>query len=398
MIALFRYIKGYVSIKVDGFFPERFINLCGNKNILLWDIQKNDEVYFMKLSVKDFFKLRPIVKKTKTKVAVLHKFGLPFFVPKVLARKMFVFGFLLALVFWAASSLFVWEITVTGNHSITEDKLKAFLVERDVRVGMLKKDLDIEFLEKEMRKNFDIITWTSAKLVGTKLQITVKENFLYKTQQDTTNEIISDLYANVEGKVVSMIVRSGVPLVTIGQEISPGDILVTGNIPIYNEDGTVRKYTQVRADADIYAQYDLPVNESIPYIYINKEYTGREKKQYYVGWNDKILRFSFGKNSYCYYDVLTSQNKVTLLPDLYLPLIFGSINYREYVKVEHSYSLDEAEKILSEKYAKIIEGLEEKGVQIIEKNVRIDTVNGKWVLIGSLKIQDKIGTEIFITP
>ncbi len=398
MIAFFRYIKGYVSIKVDGFFPERFINLCGNKNILLWDIQKSEEIYFMKLSVKDFFKLRPLVKKTKTKVAVLHKFGLPFFVPKVLARKMFVFGFLLALGFWAASSFFVWEITVTGNHSITEDKLKAFLVESDVHVGMLKKDLDIEFLEKEMRKNFDIITWTSSKLVGTKLHITVKENFLYKTQPDTTKEIKSDLCANVEGKVVSMIVRSGVPMVTIGQDISPGDILVTGNIPIYNEDGTVRKYTQVRADADIYAQYDLPVNESIPYIYIKKEYSGREKKQYYVGWNDKILKLSFGKVPYCYYDVLTSQNKVTLLPDLYLPLIFGSINNREYVKVEHSYSLDEAEKILSEKYAKILEGLEEKGVQIIEKNVKIDTVNGKWVLIGSLKIQDKIGTEIFITP
>ena len=134
MIGLFRYIRGYVSIKVEGFFPERFINLCGNKNILLWDIKKENNVYFMTLSVKDFFKLGPVVKKTKTRVAVLKKAGLPFFVPKVLARKMFLTGLIFALSFWIVSSFFVWEISVSGNYSITDDKLKSFLKEKDVYV------------------------------------------------------------------------------------------------------------------------------------------------------------------------------------------------------------------------------------------------------------------------
>ncbi len=400
MIAFFRFIKGYVSIKVEGFSPERFINLCGNKNILLWDIEKNENVYFMKISVKDFFKLRPIVKKTKTKVAVLEKYGLPFFIPKVLARKVFLIGLFAALFFWIGSSFFVWEITVSGNYSITEDKLKSFLAENNVYVGMMKKDLDIETVEKEMRKNFDIITWTSAKLVGTKLQITIKENSIYVPEENTeTNyESGSDLTADVDGKIVAMIVRSGVPQVKIGQEVKTGDLLVSGNIPIYNEDGTVRKYRYSRSDADIYVEYSLPVNESIPFTYIKKEYTGRETKQYYIGWDEKVLQLPFPKNSFLNYDVLTTQKRITVLPDFFLPVIYGSVTYREYANVEHSYSLDEAEAILAEKYAKILIGLEEKGVQIIEKNVRIDTVNGKWVLTGDLRVQGKVGTEVTLTP
>ena len=42
MVELLKNLKGYLRIKVWGFSPERFINLCGNKDILLWDIVKED--------------------------------------------------------------------------------------------------------------------------------------------------------------------------------------------------------------------------------------------------------------------------------------------------------------------------------------------------------------------
>ncbi|MBQ7956161.1 MAG: sporulation protein YqfD [Lachnospiraceae bacterium] len=394
MIAFFRYLKGYVRIKVWGFSPERFMNLCSNKNILLWDIKKEDDVYFMCIILKDFFKLRPIVKKTKTKVAVLERCGLPFFVPKLFARKVFLLGLLAALGFWVISSLFVWEISIEGNFYITEDKIKSFLEEKSIYVGMSKSNLDIETLEKELRRNFDIITWTSAKLEGTKLKIVLKENPVsHNIVKVEDFEDGSDLISDVEGKIVSMIVRSGVPKVSIGQQIHKGDLLIEGKIPIYNEDATVRKYRYSRSDADIYAKYTVNVRETLPFAYIKKEYTGREKKQYYVGTAEKIWDLGKIKITYPYYDTLTTQSKPKLLPDLYLPLIYGSFTYREYLNVEHQYSLKEAEIILNEKYAKILSDLEEKGVQIIEKDVRIDTESGKWILEGVLTVVSKIGIE-----
>ena len=37
---LLNYILGYVNILVEGFFTERFINTCINKNIFLFNIIK----------------------------------------------------------------------------------------------------------------------------------------------------------------------------------------------------------------------------------------------------------------------------------------------------------------------------------------------------------------------
>lgn len=41
--------------------------------------------------------------------------------------------------------------------------------------------------------------------------------------------------------------------------------------------------------------------------------------------------------------------------------------------------------------------LEEKGVQIIEKNVKIDTGSDIWILEGELTVREKIGAELPFT-
>mgnify|MGYP002292353300 CR=1 FL=1 len=93
MIALIRYCRGYVRISVRGYAPERFMNLCANRAIVLWELNGHDGFYTMCISLSDFFKIRDIVHKTKTRVAVLEKRGLPFFLQaqkNVLARGFFM--------------------------------------------------------------------------------------------------------------------------------------------------------------------------------------------------------------------------------------------------------------------------------------------------------------------
>ena len=81
MEKLIRSLKGYLKIKVWGYSPERFMNLCSNRNILLWNIENHDTYYTMCISIAGFWRLRPVTKKTKTRVAILHRYGLPFLFP-----------------------------------------------------------------------------------------------------------------------------------------------------------------------------------------------------------------------------------------------------------------------------------------------------------------------------
>ena len=142
-------LQGYVKIRVWGFAPQRFINLCSNKGILLWNIEKQEDVYTMCIGLRSFYELRPIARKTKVRVVISERYGLPFFVPGMLRRKAFLAGLFLAVAFWLISSLFVWDIQVTGNYQVTDDVFYSFLEQEGIHTGMRRSELNIGELEKQ---------------------------------------------------------------------------------------------------------------------------------------------------------------------------------------------------------------------------------------------------------
>ena len=73
MVRFVRLARGYVRIRVTGPVVQRFMNLCSVHQISLWEITASDDIYEMNISVSDYFKLKPIVKKTKTKVVLMEK-------------------------------------------------------------------------------------------------------------------------------------------------------------------------------------------------------------------------------------------------------------------------------------------------------------------------------------
>jgi len=64
--------------------------------------------------------------------------------------------------------------------------------------------------------------------------------------------------------------------------------------------------------------------------------------------------------------------------------------------VEHEYTLEQAEKILNEKLSTFLTSLAEKGVQIIEKNVKIDTNSGTWIIQGDFLVWEAIGVNVSV--
>lgn len=395
MIKLLKYIRGYLRIRVSGFSPERFMNLCSNKGILLSNIVREGDVYYMNINLKGFWALRPIVRKTGTRVVVLERYGLPFFLPKLLKRKVFVGGLLLAVAFWMWSSLFIWDIELSGNYRITEDMFTAFLSENQVAVGMKKNDLDIETLEKEIRRQFPEITWASAKLEGTRLQIAIKENDAPILAVQEEEETGKDLVSQYDGTIVSIMVRSGVPKVSVGDTVEKGTVLVEGKVPIYNEDTTVREYLYVNADADIILEHTRSFSARLPFDYIQKEYTGREKRKFYLRVGNKEWKMPQDR-PFLVYDSVIKESRPLLFEKLSIPIYIGSYTHREYLNVEYEYSLDEAREQLNEKLLAFLASLEEKGVQIIEKDVKIDTNDSSWVISGQFIVREAVGESVVI--
>ncbi len=396
MIAIFRYLRGYLRIKVWGFSAERFMNLCGNKDILLWEIKRDGDVYYMNIGLRSFYKLRPIVKKTGTRVVILQRYGLPFFIPNLWKRKIFVLGLVLAVGFWFWTSFYIWDIEIDGNYQITEDVFSDFLEAEGVRVGMRISRLDIGTLEKDIRRTFTQVTWTSAKLSGTRLQIQIKENDAPIISEIEKKEGGSDLVTEYDGVIVSIIVRNGVPKVAVGDTVEAGTVLVEGSIPVYNDDATVREYQYVHSDADIVIERAEDFYAELPYIHIEKAYTGRTKSRHFLHTGEMEWKIPT-ERPYLVYDSVMKKSRPFLFDKFSIPVYFGSYTYREYQNVEFKYSLEEAETLLNEKLIAFIATLEEKGVQIIEKDVKIDTRDGMWTISGSLLIHEQIGESVDIS-
>lgn len=372
MVWLLKYCKGYLRIRVSGLSPERFINLCGNRNLLIWDLCNHCGEYEMLISIDDFRCLRPLLKKTKTKARIISRYGLPFFLYRYRKRKLFVAGILFCLVFLFVMSGFIWEIQIDGNYTQTDDILNDFLEECSIVPGIRKSKIDCEDIEKKLRQTYDDIIWTSVKMEGTALYIQVKENQVAVKKTEEPAPVSGNLIADCDGKIARIITRAGIPQVVPDTQVKKGDLLVSGTIPIVGDDQTVTGYQYVVPDADILIETEVYYEDEFQLQYEEKVYTGETIKQFWLGHRQNIFYMIPRKNTFGEYDEKTVEYEIPLFKEYKLPIFAGCRTIREYYTASKKYEREQAEEIAEEHFRIYYDDLIKKGVQIIKNNVKID--------------------------
>ena len=390
MITFLKYLKGYVRIRLKGGSPERFLNLCSNNNILIWQIIRVDDEYEMYLSLKAFKELKSIIRKTNVKIKVIEKKGFPFFLHKYRKRKMFFAGILICATFVYILSLFVWQIEINGNHARTTDVLLSFLEENEITHGMRKSKINCEEIETLLRAKYNDIIWTSVKLRGTRLIIDVQEN------TDTSIENIgekeaSDLFADKPAIITKIITRNGTPYVKAGDVVKAGDMLVGGALPITDDGGEIINYQYVAADADIYAKTIYKYKDSFKLKYQKHEDTGKIQKGLYLKVHEKSVFIGKNKITYKNYHIISDIRQLKLGENFYLPFSLGTVQVFEEKVTGSVYTKSQAEAKAKQRLSKFIKTLEEKGVQIQENNVTIDIDQTDCKAGGSLVVIEKLG-------
>ena len=52
---IFSYILGFLKISVKGYYIERFINICKNNKITIWNLKRKDSVELnLNVRIKEF--------------------------------------------------------------------------------------------------------------------------------------------------------------------------------------------------------------------------------------------------------------------------------------------------------------------------------------------------------
>ena len=72
----FKFLKGYVIIRVTGSDAERFINICVRRGIDVGSVKAAaDGAFILRVSVSDLRSLRPIVRKKGVKIHITDRRG-----------------------------------------------------------------------------------------------------------------------------------------------------------------------------------------------------------------------------------------------------------------------------------------------------------------------------------
>jgi len=342
---IWNYIRGYIIIEVTGFSVERFINLLMHKGIFIWDLKRSQKGVTMKVSVKGFKLLRPCQRKTRCKIKIIKKCGLPFTLHKYRKRK-FLFGgifFLIAALYILSS--FVWLIDVEGNDRVSQFEIIEASRKHGLDIGNVKFFIDRKEIEKRLMDTFSDLSWVNIEIRGTKALISVAEALDSKDIVDKS--VPCNVVATNDGIITNIVTISGTPIVRQGNVVREGDILVKSEVVVLEgEMGLLTEH--VHADAEVRARVYYEVNFFVPYNYEEKVYTGREKKNYGIKiFNSRVdspIRIEFEN-----FDISISRRQLNFTENYPLPIIIFTSYYREFDYITRTRNIEQAKE-----YAEII--------------------------------------------
>lgn len=385
MEAWIRFCKGYVRCKLTGCSQERFLNLCRVNQIPLYHVTSHPHGYVLEVAVKDFFKLKKLLKKSDTRVKIQAKYGLPFLLVKYDKRKWFAGSLLLGAVILLFASRLLWSVELNGTVSHTQDEFIQYLKEADIQKGMVLNDICCEQLEKQIRSDFPDLVWVSVTKNGTVLKIHVEEE--KKTEQDAGSEDCSDLVAHSDGTVISIVTRKGTPLVKAGDRVQKNSILVSGCNLLYDDFGNEIGTDFVRADADVVIETKLPYIENMPRSYENTIKTGKEKTCFSILTGKKILKI--GKIPDHFNQCIMEGHQITINEGhlFEIPIRIVIEKYHEIMKEMALYTESEGAQIAQDRFRLYCKKMGKKGFQLVDKNVKIKVNDNNILAVGDVTFQ-----------
>ena len=391
LIRFVKWFRGYLLIIIDGYSPERFINLCRNRKILIWNLSKTESGCQCYMTVKGYKQIRPIAKKTKTRTRILKRYGMPFIMQKLSKHKGFLLGIMLFAGILYVLSLFIWDVTLDGNYTYTEDIIFSYLKEINVEPGVLKRKLSCQEIEASIRKKYPDIGWVSAEIKGTKLNLRIVETNMPVPFESST--VPCHLVASHDGVVYSIITRQGTPVVKKGDEVKKGDILVSGVIDIILDNSEVIDKHAVVADADVLLQTTYQYSKSIPVQYAQHVYTGKVKKIYSLSILNQKFNFQNPLkklHSSKKYDIITTENNLKLTHSFVLPLSLDCRVYKEYTEKQIAYTKEDLLAKQNEYFKLYVDELKKAGVSIQQNNVKVKMDKKNCVSSGTLTVLEPV--------
>lgn len=384
---IFNYIIGYLTISIEGYYIERFINICRNNKITIWKLKRDKNVKLdLNIGTKDLRKVAKIAKQTKCKMKILSKRGMPFIFNKYKKRRIFLVALILIIILLGISSNFVWNIEIVEENNEHIDNIYQDIVNSGLSIGKLKAQINTKEIINRIRLNRDDIAWIGIELKGT--------NAIVKLVKTTSKpEIIDDNdYCNIvsdkQGVITKINAQNGTIAVKVGDTVNIGTTLVNGWME--------GKYTGIRyvhARGDIEAKVWHTKSKIIPYNSTERTETGNLENKYKIKINNFEINLSKRLSKFQIYDTIDTESKFKIFSDFYLPISIVKTTNKEVKEEQKDYTIEEAKQLGIEELQKELDEEIDNKEKIVNKIINTYEKNNGIEVYVTYEVLENIGTN-----
>lgn len=389
---IFGWLGGILEVYLTGISEERFINLCRNRGIVLWQIKKGKGGTLFCIRLKDFYQLRPIARKCRVRLLVIRRRGLPFILAAMKKRSSFWLGILVFSCLMVLYSTRIWGISVEGQSYHSQESIIKYLATIQVYGGMAAKDLRCSEIEEKLRKQYQDVGWANVEQKGSKLYVHLREVLLVDQKKKQQKR---HLIAGESGQVVSIVTRRGTAKVKAGKKVKKGDILISGGVAIRGDGEELIEKRYVQAEGDVIIRSKESYEDYLNQRYEKTVYTGRTRTVYgiFVG-NHRFFCYNPRKNleSYEKYDIIRDSGLICPFLAYCYPLRYDKKTFREMEKKDGVYTSSQGKEYLMERYEYYLKKKRDEGYVLKKSTVSFQKEQGSYRLRGSVQFEKKQNT------
>ena len=384
---IFNYIIGYIRISIEGYYIERFINICGNEKITIWNLKRNKNVKLeLNIGIKDLKKVAKIAKQTKCKIKIIKKKGLPFLFNRYRKRKLFFVFLLVIIIGLGISSNFVWNIQIVEEDKESIENLYQDVVESGLEIGKMKSKINTKDVINKVRLKRNDIAWMGIELKGT--------NAIVKVVKATAKpEIVDDNeYCNIvsdkQGIITKVNAQNGTIAVKVGDTVNVGTTLINGWM-----EGKYTGLRYVHAKGEIQAKVWHTKNKKILYNATEKTKTGNIENKYQIKINNFEINLSKRLSKFKIYDTIVLENKFKIFSDFYLPISLVKITNKEIKEEQKNYNVEQAKDLGIEQLQEELDNEIEDKSKVVNKIINTYEKEDGIEVYVTYEVLEDIGTN-----
>ncbi len=385
------FLEHSVTIKVEGFEQQKLITECMRKDIPLKDIHILSDIEMILTLMEWDYQTFLKTAKNKYRITILRERGYKPAAKKAFGKKSTIVGLILFALILYYQSTFVSEIRILGYESFTESEIRESLKEAGLYEGC-SKSVDLKAVKLHLYNDLDNIAWIGVKYIGNLAEVTIAEGTITPKPVDKSKPC--DIIADKEGYVEKTIAREGVVAAPQGTYVKPGDVLISGIVPVkstaYGTPGVDTTERYVHSEGEVYARIPYRLNYYQERYRDIKTPTGNSL----VGFRIEIGGFKLNSaNILNHYDNSVYEEIKLIHTVRPIPVSFGIVKIDEVIVTEQERSQEEIEKEGNRQARLAIRENLPENVQILNKSLKFspgENIIGVAIMLEAL---EKIGME-----